>query len=88
MCDVELEDPASASSAIRRALFIDPNLWPAWLLLGQLSELDDPMLASTCFSRALTVLEVSGSRRGGALAPFEEGREMAREALRQRLGRR
>jgi Flp pilus assembly protein TadD len=88
MCQLQADAPQKAKEALRRALFLEPDLWPAAMLLGDLLEAEDTRLAEMYFRQALDA--VSAGREPevelcGALAPFVAGRRAAAEALECRL---
>jgi len=85
-CHLQRDASTDARNALRRALFLRPSLWPAWLLLADLS--DDGSQRLHCLSQARAVLESPAAEALDAdptLRPFTSDRRVALDALRHRL---
>ena len=82
LCHLNLGAPDSAREDLRRCLFLDPELWPAWLMLGDLLEHVDPERARGCFERAIVLLEAPAPVCQGA---FFGSPRVALEATRRHL---
>ena len=87
-----LQDASDAArEALRRSLFLEPELWPAAILLGDLVATEDPVLATRCYRQALDSLsgapQALASRLGDYefLEPFLMPQGAALEAVRLRL---
>jgi chemotaxis protein methyltransferase CheR len=82
LCQLHLGVPDRAREELRRCLFLDPELWPAWIMLGDLLEHVDPERSRGCFERAITLLEGPSPVCEGA---FFGSPRVALEATRRHL---
>lgn len=85
---LRLQAEGSAKEALRRSLFLDPGLWPAALLLGDIVRGDDREAARLYFTQARDALlrdPTDSEEAHAALSPFLCGKGAALEALRLRL---
>jgi len=82
LCHLHLGASDRAREELRRCLFLDPELWPAWLMLGDLLEHDDLERARDCFERAIALLANADPIGEGA---FFGSPRVALEAARHHL---
>jgi hypothetical protein len=61
ICALRRSDDAAARTALRRSLFLRPDLWPAALLLGDLMAPTDPGGAALYLEQARDSLRSGGS---------------------------
>jgi len=87
VCQMRLGDEEAAIKALRRSLFLEPKLWPAAWLLGDLVAVTNKTAAARYLRQALEVLEVDGNvlEQDGLFAPFFTGSQAASEAIKVRL---
>ena len=86
LCHLHAREPKSASEALRRALFLTPQLWQAWLLLADLAH--DPAQARRYLAQARNLLESDAEPTDEpALRAFASDHAVALAAVRHRLGR-
>jgi chemotaxis protein methyltransferase CheR len=79
-------DADAAREALRRALFLTPALWPAWLLLADL--VHEPEQAHHCLVQAHALLTRGASDADAPeLRPFAGDRRVALDAIDARLRR-
>jgi chemotaxis protein methyltransferase CheR len=90
VCLLCLDQKGRALDALRRSLFVEPNLWPAAWLLGDLLQVEDAAAGARYFTQACDILEKppkespAALQDGGALEQFLPGRKVALEAARVR----
>lgn len=85
-CHLQLDATDHARAAIRRALFLRPALWPAWLLLADLC--DDPSQRLHCLAQARSLLESPAAAElhdDPTLRPFTSDHRVALDAVRRRI---
>ncbi len=88
MCHLRMSDAEAAREALRRSLFLDADLWPAALMLGELLEQQDPGAASRYYLQARDRLRNGRYNTATAspeLRPFFTAPTVASEAIRLRL---
>ena len=83
VCLLQKNDEADAGTALRKATFLQPDLWPALFLLGQLVEKRNPQAARRYFERAAKSIDATHGDE--ALGPFAIMKEATRRDLDSRL---
>jgi chemotaxis protein methyltransferase CheR len=93
ICSLNLKEYGKAREALRRCLFISPNLWPAAMILGDLFADSDPQTARRYFSQAqnsLLKLPTDKDQKlldSPELKPFLSGKTVALDAVRKHLAK-
>ena len=89
LCHLGLGQEEPAIEALRRGLFVEPDLWPASLLLGDILASSDPSNARRFFKQAYEALKRTSNsvERRKSHVHFSLNRNAALEALRIRLSR-
>ncbi len=86
LCHLHTKEPKLASDSLRRALFLTPQLWQAWLLMADLAH--EPAHARRYLDQARSLLESLGdSEEQPALRAFASDRNVVLAAVRHRLRR-
>lgn len=86
LCHLHTSEPRLASDSLRRALFLTPQLWQAWLLMADLAH--EPAHARHYLDQARSLLESLGdSAEQPALRAFASDRSVVLAAVRHRLRR-
>ncbi len=82
LCHLHTGQPAYAQKSLRSALFLTPQLWPAWLLMADLCH--EPTQTRHCLDQARAHLEAN-LLDDPSITPFIGDRKVAIEAITQRL---
>lgn len=93
VCHLDLGDVRLAEESLRRCLFLDPDLWPAALMLGDLLRDSDVAAARRYFRQAQSALETDRNTArslddgigADVLTPFLVSPSVALTAIRMRL---
>lgn len=84
LCHLHMRDPRLALQSLRRALFLTPQLWQAWLLMADLAH--DPIQIRHCLDQARRLLEsASQLEEPPELRAFGSHPAVALAAARHRL---
>ncbi len=84
LCHLHAREPQRASETLRRALFLTPQLWQAWLLLADLAH--EPAQARRYLDQARALLESSSAPPDEpALRAFAGDQAAVLAAVRHRL---
>jgi chemotaxis protein methyltransferase CheR len=84
LCHLHTREPKLATEALRRALFLTPQLWQAWLLMADLAH--EPAQARRYLDQARCLLEsTTDTTDQPALRAFQSDPSIALAAVRHRI---